>query len=113
MRLEFAAESNDHGSIHVERGFGAVVFHTPVPFSAEKIEPDGVGVEIDNIEDFSTELNKARGIHLAFENGVLDALAEIQAGLGSAAESALSAFGGGGDVVGDEDLHGYLARKGG
>jgi hypothetical protein len=45
------------------------------------------------------------GINEAFEYGVLDALAVVEAGLGDACEASLSGFIDGGYIVGDEDKH--------
>jgi hypothetical protein len=51
------------------------------------------------------EKSELPGVHLALEYGVLHPLAEILAGLGHTAQAALASFGGGGDIVGDEDVH--------
>ena len=87
--------SNNHRSVHVEGGFGAVVFDATIPFVAEEVESDGVGFKIHDVEDFGAELNEAGGVDFAFEHGVLNALAVVEAGFGGTAEAAFTAFGGG------------------
>ena len=97
----------------VEGGFGAVVLDAAFPVGAEKVEAEGVGGGVDLGEEFGAEGGPLGGVDLAFEDGELDALAVVGAVFGDVAESAAARGGVGGDVVGDEDEHGYLQMRGG
>ena len=97
----------------VEGGFGAVVFDAALPVGAEEVEAEGVGGGVDFGEEFSAEGGPLGGVDFTFENGELDALAVVGTVFGDAAESVSAGFGIGGDIVGDENEHGYLQMKGG
>jgi hypothetical protein len=100
------------GSSKDERAFDvvvivlAVVLNLLLPVFSKVINADTVSFCVDNGKEFPPELDKLRVIHLALEDGVLDALAVVEAGFRDLAEAFLSGFGYGGDVVGEEDVHG-------
>jgi hypothetical protein len=98
--------SHDEGAVHIVSGFGSVVFDAFFPVFAEEVEAEGIGFGVDDVEEAGFEVGELGGIELAFEDGVLDALSEIEAGFGDLAEASSSGGGGGGDVVGCDDVHG-------
>ena len=84
------------------------MFDAAVPIIAKEVEPDGVLFAIHKIEDFGSEGDELGLIDFAFEDGVLDALAVVEAEFGDAPQASRAALAGGGDIVGDEDLHGII-----
>lgn len=102
MRMDFA--SDDKGSFDVVAFFGTVVFDFVVPVAAEVVEAEAIGLGVDDGEELGFELDELSGIYLALEDGVLDSLAEVEAGLRGTAETRFPGGSGGGDVVGDEEV---------
>jgi hypothetical protein len=83
---------------------------TPVPLGSESIKPQGIVFEIGDFEETRLEFDKLRRVDLALEDGVLHALAIIEADLGNAPEPAFTALGRCRDIVGDEKLQGLVGR---
>ena len=100
------------GSSKDERAFDvvvivlAMVLNLLLPVFSKVINADTVGFCVDDGKEFPPELDKLRVIHLALEDGILDALAVVEAGFRYLAQALLAGFGDGGDVVGEEDVHG-------
>jgi hypothetical protein len=84
----------------------AVVLNLLLPVFSKMVDADTVGVRVDDGKEFPPELDKLRVIHLALEDGILDALAVVEAGFRDLTKAFLSGFGDGGNVVGEEDIHG-------
>jgi hypothetical protein len=99
------------GSLEDERTFDVVVIVFAVmldlllPIFPKMVDADTVRFLVDNGKEFPPELDELCVIHLALEDGVLDALAVVEAGFRDLAQSFLAGFGDGGDVVGEEDIH--------
>jgi hypothetical protein len=102
IRISFA--SDDKGSFDVVSFFSTVVLDFVMPVRAEVIEAEAVGLGVDDGKESGLEIDELGGIYLALEYGVLDALAEVEAGLGGAAEASFPSGCSGGDVVGDENV---------
>jgi hypothetical protein len=71
------------------------------------IEAEAVGFWVDDLEEAGFERDELRGIHLALENGGLDSLAVVEARLGSTPQAGFPGGSRGGDIVSDEDIHGF------
>ena len=99
---------DDQGAFEVDGGLGADVFDPAFPVLAEEIVAETVMGRVDERFEAMFELGPLGGVDLAFEDGVLDALAEVEAGLGHAAEAGVAVGCGGGHVVGDQDHHGRV-----
>jgi len=102
-----ASNSNHKRAIDVITLFGSVVLDLVVPVAAEMIETETVSLEIDDVEQAGFECYELRRIHLALEDRGLDALAVIKTSFGGPPQAGFPGRGGGGDVVGDEDIHGF------
>ena len=96
---------DDQGAVEIEGRLGSDVLDTAFPVFAQEIVAEAVVGGIDERLEAVLELGPLSGVDLAFEDGVLDALAEVEAGLGHVAEAFVPVGRGGGDVVGDEDQH--------
>lgn len=85
-----------------------MMFHPPMPVVTQMIEPQTVLGGIHNLEQPGLELNQLSRIHLALEDGVLDALAVVQTGLGHLAQATSTGRVHGGNIVGDKEIHGLV-----
>ena len=103
--MGFAGRLEDERSVDVVVIVLAVVLDLLLPIFSKMVDADTIGFRVDDGKEFSAELDKLRMIHLALEDGVLDALAVVEAGFRNLAEPFLSGFGDGGNVVGEEDIH--------
>jgi hypothetical protein len=83
----------------------AMVLDLLLPIFSKVIDSNAIGFRVDDGKQLSSELHKLRVIHLALEDGVLDALAVVEAGFRDLAQPFLAGFGDGGNVVGEEDVH--------
>ena len=83
----------------------AVVLDLLLPVFSKMVDSDAVGFRVDDGKQLSSELHELGMIHLALEDGVLDALAVVEAGFRDLAEPLLPGFGDGGDIVGEQDIH--------
>ena len=97
---------DDQRPLDVEAAFGSVVVDAGTPIPTEMVDADAVFLKIDDVEQALSQLNELGGLEGTFEDGVLHPLAVVEAGLRNAAEAPLASVGGGGDVVGDQDIHG-------
>ena len=79
--------SDDKRSFDVVSLICAVVLDFVMPVAAEVIETKAVSLGVDDAEQTGFQGDKLRGIDFTLEDGVLDALAEIEAGLGGAAQA--------------------------
>jgi hypothetical protein len=104
-RLGFAGWLEDERGVDVVIVVFPVVLNLLLPVFAKMIDSDAIGFHVDDGKQFCPELDEACVIDLAFENGVLDTLAVVEAGLGDLAEAFLAEFCDGGDVVGDQYVH--------
>jgi hypothetical protein len=99
------SDSDDKRSFHVISIIRSVVLDLVVPVAAEMIETEAVGFRIDDVQEAGFKADKLRGIYLALEDGILHSLPEVETSLGGPAQAGFSGGRGGGDVVGDEDVH--------
>ncbi len=79
----------------------AVVLDLLLPVFSKMVDSNAVSFRVDNGKKFASEFNELGRIDLAFEDGVLDALAVVEAGLRDMPQASLSGFGYGGNVVGE------------
>ena len=80
-RLGFAGPgSEDERTIHVETGLGTDMFDATAPFATQHVEAQRVACRINDADKPGTQGRPLRGIEIAFEDGVLNALAPILAG---------------------------------
>ena len=74
------------GSLEDERAFDvvvivfAVVLNLLLPIFSKMVDSDAVGFCVDDGKQFSAKLHELGMIHFTFENGVLNALAVVEAG---------------------------------
>jgi hypothetical protein len=97
--------SEDERSVDVVVIVFTVVLDLLLPVFSKMVDSDAVGFRVDDGKQLSSELHELGMIHFALEDGVLDALAVVEAGFRNLAEPLLSGFGDGGNVVGEEDVH--------
>lgn len=83
----------------------AVVLNLVLPIFSKMVDSNAVGFSVDNGKEFSPKLYELSVIHFAFEDGVLNALSVVEAGLGDVAQSFLTGFGDGRYIVGEQDIH--------
>ena len=69
------------------------------------VKPDRIGFKIDDAEQLCLERGELPGIDLAFEDGVLHALALVETGFGGLAQASSSGGIDGGDIIGYEHVH--------
>jgi hypothetical protein len=82
------------------------VFHTAFPVASKEIESKRVFGGIDHADESMPKRRPLSGIDFAFEDGVLDSLAEVETGASDPPQSLGAMRGSGGYVVGDQDHHG-------
>ena len=104
---------DDQGAIDIEGGLGSDVLDPLLPVVAQVVDAQAIGGGINNGFQPRGQGNELRRIQLAFEDGVLDSLPVVEAGLGGLPQSPCATCGGGGDIVGDEDVHGWAGGKSG
>jgi len=102
---------NHEGAVDIVGGFGSVVIHSSSPIVTQMVEAETVLGGIDNGEKFLFEEDELGGFDFAFEDGILHALAVVFASFGYLSESLFAAGGGGGDVVGYEDIHFFTVNS--
>jgi hypothetical protein len=105
--LGFAGRLEDERAFDVVVIVLAVVLNLLLPVFSKMVDANTVGFLIDDGKEFPPKLNELRVIHLALEDGILNALAVVEAGFRNLAEAFLSGFCDGGNVVGEEDIHGF------
>ncbi len=93
VHLGFAATLSDfllenEWAVGIGRTFGAMMLDPAVPFGAEIVETDGIGVEVEEVKEFAFEFSVLGGIDFAFEDGILDSLAVVEGDFGCAAQAA-------------------------
>src|SRR5688572_18417403 len=82
-----ALTSNDEWALEVQRRLGAVMLEAALPVGAEIVEPQAVGLRVDDLQQAVLEFGELRRIELALEDRVLHALAAVQAGPGDLAQA--------------------------
>jgi hypothetical protein len=90
-----------------------MVFDFSLPVFSEKVEAKRVFFGFVEAEELGAKCRPLSGIDYAFKDGVLDALAIVEAGFCDAVESPSPGLVDRGYVVGDEDQHFYFQMKGG
>jgi len=98
--------SQDQGLLEVRGGLGADVLDAVAPATAEVVVAEAVLARVDLVLQAELQAGPLLRVDVALEDGALDALAEVEACLGDAAEAAPALGGGGGDVVADDNEHG-------
>ena len=81
------------------------MFDSIFPILPEVVDPNGIGLRLDDVEELGAYFNELTRVDFAFKDGVLHALSVVEAGLGGSAEAGSTSGGSGADVVGDEDNH--------
>lgn len=81
-----------------------MVLDSLLPVSPKMINPNAVGLGVDDREDFLTKFDKLSRVQLALKDGVLDPLAVVKTDLCDAPQAALSGLGHGRDVVGEQKI---------
>jgi hypothetical protein len=97
--------SDNQGTFEVERLVEADVLDPAPSVLVEGIDAKTVLLGIDDPEQFLAEKDPFGGTHQALEDRLLDALAEVLAGLGHVAEATASCGCRRGYVVGDQVKH--------
>ncbi len=105
---EWGPRLDNERGFGVDAGFGTVVFDAVFPVVAEVIEAEAVGFEVGDLEEVVFKEDPLVVGEVAFEDGVLDALAVVEAGSGDLAKAFLSRGGCCADVVADEDEHVFV-----
>ncbi len=82
-----------------------------IPVFSEQINSQAVGLRIDDLEQAIAHSDELPGIDETLEDGVLHALAVIEACLGGLAKPSASGRRNSGDIVSDQDLHEQTAIK--
>jgi hypothetical protein len=78
---------------------------TPLPICTEEVKSQAVPLLIDFFNQTRPQHNPLCGINLAFENGELNPLPVILAGLGDASQAPMSSRRYGLNVIADEHEH--------
>lgn len=84
------------------------MFDAVIPIFPQQIDAEAVGLRINDLEEASADIDELAGIKQAFEDRVLHTLTIIKARPGRAAKSAPARGSDGGDIVGNEHLHGGI-----
>src|SRR5690606_19620526 len=79
----------------VDGGLGAVMLDAAPPVGTEEVEPQAVCARFVYTQQPGLHLNPFRGVDLALEDAVLNALAVVEAGFGNAVQAALAGISGG------------------
>ena len=80
--------------------------HPPLPVVAEVVVAQAVVLRIDDLFEPCPQGCHLAGVELALEDAVLHPLPVVKAGLRHLAQSARASRRAGGDIVGDQDIHG-------
>ena len=97
--------SNEQRPFRIKRRFRPMVFDASLPFRSEKIETQAVMFQVCESQQVRPEGDPLIVGQEALKDGVLHALAVVQASFGDVAEAALAVGRRGGDIVADEDHH--------
>jgi hypothetical protein len=97
--------SNEQRPFRIERRFRPMVLNASLPLRSEKIETQAVMFQVCEPQEVCPEGDPLIVGQEAFKDGVLHALAVVQAGFGDVAEATLAIGRRGGDIVADEDHH--------
>ncbi len=84
-----------------------MVFGAGWGIRVEEVKAEGVFIQFSFVEQAGFESNPFFFAKLALKNGFLNANTVVGAGAGYAAKASGTAFIRGGDIVGDEDEHGF------
>ena len=98
--MGFAGSLEDEWAFDVVIVVFAVVLNLVLPIFSKVIDPDAIRFRVDNGKKFAPEFDETRGIYFALEDGILDALAVVEAGFGDVTQALLSKFCDGRNVVG-------------
>ncbi len=89
-----------------------MMFDSVIPVFSEQINPEAVGLRIDNFQESFAHLHELPRIYEAFEDGILHPLAVIETRLRSLPQPAAPGRRDRGDIVCDQDLHTATANRG-
>ena len=103
---------HDQGPARIERSFRPVMLYPLIPILPQHVNAQAVGLRINDLQEAIADGDQLTRIDQAFEDGVLHALAVIEARLGRLTKSPAAGRGDGGDVVGDKDLHAEVELSG-
>lgn len=70
------------------------------------IKTQAIGLGVDDADELVFQCYQLGGIHFAFKDGILHALAVVKAGFGHLAETSFAGLVDGGYIVGEKDIHG-------
>jgi len=82
------------------------VFDASLPVGTEVVETDAIFFRVDDVKEFIFAVGPLGGIDFHFEDGVLDTLSVVETGFGGVPQPAFSLGSCGGNIIGDEDIHG-------
>jgi len=99
--------SENQGLIQIQGWFYSKVLHAMLPFVTQHVEPQTVFLGVDEIGELLLQVHVLLIVDRAFKYRILDSLAEVQAFLSHLSQSSLSGFVASGDVICDEDEHGF------
>jgi hypothetical protein len=99
--------SQDQGFVEVDGLVDAVMLGSLRGLFIQEVEAEGILVFPDLVEQPVPKDDPFFLANLTLENGFLHPRSEVFAGLGHPAQSALAGFLDGGNIVGDEDQHGF------
>jgi hypothetical protein len=107
--------SYDEGFIKINWLGASMVFDSQFCLRVQKVEPQGVFVQTGFLQKARAQGGPFFAPDLALENGLLDTNAIVLTRTGNAAEAARPAVIGSGDIVSDQNEHGwdYFGRQGG
>ena len=89
------------------------MLHPPSPVCTQTVEAKAVDSRVDLRDQPGPQSHPLRRLDLAFEDGVLDTLSEIEAGARNPPQTPTPGCGLHVHVVGDEHQHGYFQMKAG
>jgi hypothetical protein len=97
--------SEHQWAIEVERGLCAQMFHARIPIGTQLVEPQAIGFGVDFLDQSIPQFDPLRRIDVAFEHGILDALAEVTASARHASQPPLSAIALGRYIICNQNHH--------
>lgn len=98
-------ELNHQWTGRVEGFFDADVLYSLVPHGAKVVKSKRILFFIDYFNQSLLHFHKLGRVDLALEDGKLNSLPIIKTDFGHASKTFGTALGGGGDIVGDENVH--------
>ena len=98
--------SKNQWTFNIIATFAAMMFDPVLPVGTEIIEPQAIGFQVDNLHQAGFQRDELGWIDLAFEHGILNALAVVETGFGGPAQAGFACGVNGGNIVRDEDIHG-------